>query len=165
MRSYDTFTETFETRCWHYFLYIMKFPECKFQRCYTILETESIQKMRIKVRDRKRDWSLFTLFGSYSKLNRKPQTFHLRSKKLFFKNTIWLPWLVWLIGLSTCLWNNDSWVQFPVRAQAWVVGHVPSRGYSRGNHTLMFLSSLSPSLPLSLKINSLLKKEYHMILP
>ena len=43
-------------------------------------------------------------------------------------------------------------VRFPVRAQAWVAGQVPSGGHVRGNHTLIFLS-LSPSLPLSLKIN------------
>ena len=43
-------------------------------------------------------------------------------------------------------------VQFPVRAHAWVAGQVPSGGHMRGNHTLIFLS-LSPSLPLSLKIN------------
>ena len=36
---------------------------------------------------------------------------------------------------------------------AWVVGHVPSRGHSRDNHTLMFLS-LSPSFSLSIKIRS-----------
>ena len=32
-------------------------------------------------------------------------------------------------------------------AHAWVAGQVPSRGYERGNHTLMF-HSLSFSLPL-----------------
>ena len=50
-----------------------------------------------------------------------------------------------------------SMFKFPVRACAWVAGQVPSRGRTRDNHTLMFLS-LSPSLPLSLKINKL-KKE------
>ena len=43
-------------------------------------------------------------------------------------------------------------VRFPVRAHVWVAGQVPSGGHTRGNHTLIFLS-LSPSLPLSLKIN------------
>ena len=38
----------------------------------------------------------------------------------------------------------------PVKAHAWVAGQVPSRGHTRGNHTLMFLS-LSPSLALSIK--------------
>ena len=49
---------------------------------------------------------------------------------------------------------------FPVGAHAWVAGQVPSRGRLRSNHTLMF-PSLSPSLPLSLKINrkSFLKKK------
>ena len=40
---------------------------------------------------------------------------------------------------------------------ACVAGQVPSRGHTRGNHTL-FLSSLSPSIPLSLKIKSLKKR-------
>ena len=62
------------------------------------------------------------------------------------------PWLVWLCGLRTGLQTRGSQVQFPVRAHAWVAGHVPSRGHIRGNHTLMS-PSLSPSLPLALKIN------------
>ena len=65
------------------------------------------------------------------------------------KNT---PCLVWLSGLSTGLWSKGSLVQSPVRAQAWVSGPVPSRGCTRGNHTLMFLS-LSFSLPSSLSNN------------
>ena len=41
----------------------------------------------------------------------------------------------------------------PSQGLAWVLGEVPSRGCSRGNHTLMFLS-LSFFFPLlSLKIN------------
>ena len=40
--------------------------------------------------------------------------------------------------------------QFPVRAHAWVVGQVHSRGHTRGNHTLIFLSlSFSLSSPPS----------------
>ena len=58
------------------------------------------------------------------------------------------PWLVWLSGLNI----KGLPVQFPVRAHAWVAGQVPSRGRVRGNHTLVFVS-LSPSLPLCLKIN------------
>ena len=57
-----------------------------------------------------------------------------------------LPWLVWLSGLSASLQTKVSPVQFPVRAHAWVAGQVPSRGRTRGNHTLMFVS-LSFSLP------------------
>ena len=45
-------------------------------------------------------------------------------------------------GLQT----KESSVQFPVRAHAWVAGHVPSGDHMRGNQTLIFLS---PSLPLS----------------
>ena len=57
------------------------------------------------------------------------------------------PWLVWLSGLSSSLQTKGSPVQFPVRAHAWVAGQVPSRGCTRGNHTLMFLSfSLPPPL-------------------
>ena len=72
-----------------------------------------------------------------------------------------LPWLVWLCELSTDLRTKGFPVQFPIRAHAWVAGQVPSRGHARGNHTLMLLS-LSPSLPLYLKINKIsyiLKKE------
>ena len=50
------------------------------------------------------------------------------------------PWLAWLSGLSAVLQNKAPSVRFPVRARAWVASHVPSRGYVRGNHTLMFLS-------------------------
>ena len=68
---------------------------------------------------------------------------------------------MWLSVLSTGLRSKGWLVRFPVRAHAWVAGQVPSRGRARGNHTLMFLS-LSPSLPLSLKISNkifFLKKE------
>ena len=67
------------------------------------------------------------------------------------------PWLVWLSGLSDSLRSNESSVHFPVRAHACEVGHVPSKGSVRGNYTLMF-HSLSPFLPLSLKINKILKR-------
>ena len=56
------------------------------------------------------------------------------------------PWLVWLSGLSTSLQTKGLPVGFPVRADAWASGQVPSRGRARGNHTLMILS-LSFSLP------------------
>ena len=49
-------------------------------------------------------------------------------------------------------------VGFPVRAHAWVVGQVSSRGRMIGNHTLVF-PSFSPSLPLSLKINKIFFKK------
>ena len=65
-----------------------------------------------------------------------------------------LPWLVWLSGLSADLQTKGSLVRFPVRAYPWVAGQVPSGGRVRGSHTLMFLSSLSPSFPLSLKIKN-----------
>ena len=64
-----------------------------------------------------------------------------------------LPWLVWLSGLSASLRTKGSPVQFPVRAHAWVAGQVPSRGHTRGNHTLIFLSLLF-SLPSPLSKNT-----------
>ena len=61
-------------------------------------------------------------------------------------------WLVWLSGLSAGLWIQRLLVQSPVRAQTWAAGQVAGWGCARGNHIVLFLS-LSPSLPLSLKIN------------
>ena len=44
-------------------------------------------------------------------------------------------------------------VQFQVRTYAWVAGQVPSRGHTRGNHTLIFISlSFSFPCPLSKKL-------------
>ena len=68
-----------------------------------------------------------------------------------------MPWLVWLSGLSTGLQTKGLLVLFPVRAHAWVVGQDPSRGRTRGNHTLMFLS-LFFSLLCPLKIKSFKRK-------
>ena len=65
---------------------------------------------------------------------------------------------MWLSGLSAGLRTKGLLVRFPVRAHAWVVGQVPSTGCVRSTHTLMFLS-LSPSFPLSLKINKPEKKK------
>ena len=59
-------------------------------------------------------------------------------------------WLVWLSGLSTRLRTEGLPVGFPVRAHAWVVDQVSSRGHFRGNHTLMFLF-LSFYLPFPLQ--------------
>ena len=48
------------------------------------------------------------------------------------------------------LQTEGSPVWFPVRAHAWAVGHIPSTGSTRGNHTSMFLSlSFSFFSPLS----------------
>ena len=55
------------------------------------------------------------------------------------------PWLVWISGLSGSLQTKGLPVPFPVKAHDRVVGQVPTRGRSRGYHTLMFLP-----LPLSL---------------
>ena len=71
-----------------------------------------------------------------------------------------LPWLVWLSGLSTSLQTKGWLVRFPVRAYAWVVSQVPSRWHTWGNHTLMFPSH-SSFLPLCLKIKKInLQKIY-----
>ena len=58
----------------------------------------------------------------------------------------------WFIGLSTGMWTKGSLVRFPARAHAWVAGQAPSRGCTRDNHTLIFLS-LSFSLPYPLSKN------------
>ena len=55
-----------------------------------------------------------------------------------------------------------------IRAHAWVAGQVPGWGHVRGNQ-LMFLSHINvslplflpPSLPLSLKVNKILKRNRH----
>ena len=62
------------------------------------------------------------------------------------------PWLVWLSGQRAGWQTKGSRVEFPVRAQAWVADHVPSRRLVRGNHTLMFLY-LFLSLPYTLSKN------------
>ena len=67
-----------------------------------------------------------------------------RMKKEFIKKDIFLPWLVWLGGLSAILWTKGSLVRFLVRAHTWVMGQVPSAGHTRGNHALMFLSLFLP---------------------
>ena len=62
------------------------------------------------------------------------------------------PWLVQLSGLSVGCEPKGRWVdsQSVHMPGLWV--RSPVGGRARGNHTLIFLS-LSPSLPLSLKIN------------
>ena len=67
--------------------------------------------------------------------------FHCRTciPFFFFKDFIYLPWLVCLSGLSAGLWTKGLLVQFPVRAHAWLQARAPAGGCMRGNHTLMFL--------------------------
>ena len=75
-----------------------------------------------------------------------------------FKTNCW-PWLVWFSGLGIVPQTKRSPVWFPFRAHAWVVDQVPSWGYERGNQSMFlfahqcFSPYLSPSFPLSLKIN------------
>ena len=61
------------------------------------------------------------------------------------------PWLLWFSGLRAGLQTKRLLVWFLVRAHAWVVAQVPSRGHTRGNHTLMFLSLFPLPSPLSKK--------------
>ena len=86
----------------------------------------------------------------------------------------------WFGGLSACLWNKGLLVQFPVGAHAWLqarslVGGVCKRQLidislahlSEGRETHQcFCPSLSPSFPLSLKINkwNLKKKKKDKVL-
>ena len=74
----------------------------------------------------------------------------MRRERRFFKNRVACPG--WCSSGTEC-WPVNRRVagSIPSRTHTWVVGQVLSRGRKRGNHTLMFLS-LSPSLPLSLKI-------------
>ena len=75
------------------------------------------------------------------------------SNKIYIRNPF-LPWLVWLSGLSSSLWTKGSPGQFPVRAYVLIAGQVPSREHTRGNHSMMFPSlSFSFPSPLSKKIN------------
>ena len=66
---------------------------------------------------------------------------------------------MWLSGLSAGLQTRRPLVRFPVRAHAWVAGQVLRWGCARSSRSVTFLSHvdvslpLSPSLPLSLKIN------------
>ena len=57
--------------------------------------------------------------------------------------------LLTLAGVAQCIegWSVKQRVtgSFPVMAHAWIAGQAPSRRYVRGNHTLIFLPSLSPS--------------------
>ena len=77
----------------------------------------------------------------------------------FQEQTCFYPWLVWLSGLSAGLQTKKSPVHIPVRAHTWVVGQVPSWATDGCiSHTSMFLPSPSLSLPLSIKINKVLKK-------
>ena len=68
-----------------------------------------------------------------------------------------------VIKKSTALAGVAQWIEckpvkqgvtcsIPSQAHAWVAGQVPSRGRTRGSHTLMFLS-LSFSFPSLRKIH------------
>ena len=74
-----------------------------------------------------------------------------------------LPRLVWLSELSAGLHTKGLPVRFPIQAHAWVVGYVPSRGRTRGNRTLTFLSLSFSLLSPSIKINKIEKRKKEML--
>ena len=57
---------------------------------------------------------------------------------------IFLPWLLWLSGLSNDLQTKELLVQFPVRTHAWVAGQFPQSGVCEGQ------PNIDVSLPLFL---------------
>ena len=70
------------------------------------------------------------------------------------------PWLVWLSGLSASMQIKGLPVQFPVRANTWVVARSPEGGIRKATTHWCFSPSLSPSFPLSEnKINKIFKKK------
>ena len=75
---------------------------------------------------------------------------HIRQSNLLYLDyglnvNLIQPLLVWLSWLGVILQTKRSQFQFPVRAHAWVVGSVPSRGTCKRQPI-----NVSPSLPLSL---------------
>ena len=71
----------------------------------------------------------------------------------FSQKVHFLPWLVWLSGLSAGLQTKRSLVQSLVKAHGWVVGQVPTSpvggGGTRDNQE-MCLSHIDVSLPFFL---------------
>ena len=119
------------------------------QKCQRLITTQSWLRNWLKCTNM-HSWSMHTIFSyfAYVLLIYKNYLFKncFMYTKLFSIKKNFMPWLVWLSELSASLWTKGSPVQFPVRPHAWVVGRVPSRGCTRGNHTLMSLSLSLPSL-------------------
>ena len=77
----------------------------------------------------------------------------------FLKKRLFLPWLVWLSGLSTGLQTKGSLVWFPAGAHAWVTrAWSPVEGAWEPSTHWCSSPSLSSTLPLCLKINKILEK-------
>ena len=55
--------------------------------------------------------------------------------------------LVWLSGLTPGLQTKVLLLRFLIRAHAWVVGLVPSRGFWRSNHALVSFPLFLPHVP------------------
>ena len=77
----------------------------------------------------------------------KRTSVHAYMLKAVWKDSLW-PWLMEVSRLSSGLQTKGSLVWFQIKVHDWVVA---SSRCGRGNHTLSFSSSLSPSLPLSLR--------------
>ena len=82
----------------------------------------------------------------------------------FSNNLVYLHLKLLALKFSWAMAGVAQWIEcwrvnqkvsssIPVRAYAWAVGQVPSRGCPRGNHTLMFPSLL----PVPLSKNKLIK--------
>ena len=95
----------------------------------------------------------FLVLQQFSKCNLDQQHQSLLLAGVQFETPIW-PWMVWVSGLSAGLRIKWSPVQFSVRTHAWVAGQVPSTGHRSATIHGCVSSSLSPSLPLYLKINT-----------
>ena len=79
------------------------------------------------------------------------------------KSYFW-PWLVRLSGLSAGLQNERLLVRFPVRAQAWVAGHVLTGGArERQPHIDVSLPLCPFPLSKNKKIKSFFKKVFLVV--
>ena len=89
------------------------------------------------------------------------------NKRTKYLKPLFMPWLVWLSGLSASLQTEKGcWFNFLSRAHAWVWARSPVGGLQEAAsecffHTLIFLS-LSLSLPFPLSKNKIFKKKKHI---
>ena len=68
--------------------------------------------------------------------------------------------LVWLSGLSASLWTKGSLVRFPVGYMPGLLASSSVKGEQEATTYWCFSPFLSPSFPLSLKINKILRKKH-----
>ena len=95
------------------------------------------------------------------------QTTKIKKLQWWIKIFLW-PWPAWLSWLGILPQGERLPVQFPVRAHAWVAGLVSGWGTCERQpvdvsltHWCFYLS-LSPSLPLSLKMSKIFLKNIFM---